>query len=53
MMVCEVLHCTKSELEKRLRKGNGYVDYFLTLHYIQEKAKREAKEIEDAKARGR
>ncbi len=53
LMVCEFLHCTKSELEKRLRKGNGYADYFQILAYLKIKAEKEANEVEQAKSRGR
>jgi hypothetical protein len=51
-MVCEFLHCTKSELEKRLRKGNGFADYFLVLAYLKQKAVKESEAVERAK-RGR
>jgi len=51
LMVCEFLRCTKSELEKRLRKGNGYADYFLILAYLKTKAEKESEEMDRAKSR--
>jgi hypothetical protein len=50
-MVCEFLHCTKSELEKRIRKGNGYADYFLILAYMKQKSVKESEAVEEAKSR--
>ena len=52
MQVCDFLHCTKSELMKRMRKGNGYVDYFLILAYISRKADLENEAAERAKKQG-
>jgi len=49
MMVCEFLNCTRSELNKRLRKGKGYVDYFLILAYLEKKSEIEAEQAEEAK----
>jgi hypothetical protein len=51
MLVCEFLHCTKSELEKRLHEGNGFADYFLILAYLEAKAEKEAEVAERAKDR--
>jgi hypothetical protein len=50
--VCEFLHCTPSELEKRLRKGNGLVDEFLILSYVAKKAQLEQDAVERAKTQG-
>jgi len=49
MAVCEFLHCTKTELEQRLKTGNGFVDYFLILAFIARKAELEQQAVDEAK----
>jgi hypothetical protein len=51
MSVCEFLHCTKSELGKRLKKGNGYADYFLIMAYKTRKGELEEEAVDNAKTR--
>jgi hypothetical protein len=49
MSVCELLHCTRSELKKRLADGDGYIDFFTSLAYIRRKNKLEKEAMEKAK----
>jgi hypothetical protein len=49
MMVSEYLHCLPSEVKKKMRKGNGYVDYFKILAYLSKKSELENEAMERAK----
>jgi hypothetical protein len=48
MSVCEMLHCTYTELNERLKNGSGYIDYELAVSYILRKNELENMAIKSA-----
>jgi hypothetical protein len=51
MSVAELWHCSRSEMKKRMEKGDGLIDYLCATAYIRRKSELEEEAIQKAQHR--